>query len=72
VYDIDEVSLAAIMAEWPSADDYATRVNSLVKGSTCAGAASGTFGWTGGEGDTGMAVGERAKAGGLPGGGGTC
>jgi Ca2+-binding RTX toxin-like protein len=32
VYDFDEVSLTAIMAEWTSADDYATRVNELVNG----------------------------------------
>jgi uncharacterized delta-60 repeat protein len=29
---IDEVSLAALMAEWTSADSYATRVNDLVNG----------------------------------------
>jgi uncharacterized delta-60 repeat protein len=32
LYDFDEVSLTAIMAEWTSADDYATRVNDLVNG----------------------------------------
>jgi uncharacterized delta-60 repeat protein len=32
VYDFDEVSLSAIMAEWTSADDYATRVYDLVNG----------------------------------------
>jgi uncharacterized delta-60 repeat protein len=31
-WDFDEVSLAALMAEWTSADDYLTRVNDLVNG----------------------------------------
>jgi uncharacterized delta-60 repeat protein len=45
-FDFDEVSLTAIMAEWTSADDYATRVNDLVNGGGLNGAVTLTPGVT--------------------------